>query len=143
MSKQEFNPPIPTGWETYTLGFKVSSVEHRLEFAKVAFENNDNPDAIIQPEPDNQRDKHAIQVLIPKKGSFFGLFKFNTDFHIGYIPRQLAELIHEYDLQHILRARLRKLYVSADSSMTIIIDLMGPSRLYLDEIKKDIDECEF
>lgn len=143
MSKQEFNPPIPTGWETFTLGIKVAGLSHRLDYAKVAFENNENPEVIIQPEPDNEHDKYALRVLLTKKGSFFGLFSFNTDFHIGYIPKDLAVLIHKHRLKYILKARLRKVYAPGDYSMTIIIDLIGPSVMYSDAIKKAIDECEY
>ena len=144
MGKLKFKPNIPNGWETYTTGFQVAAVGIYRDNAKVAFENNPMPIIALEREPDNEYDSNAIMVSVPKSIKLLWILNYKTELQVGYIPATLAKLMVRYDLDQIVKARIRTLYVDDKGYVNcVIIDLIGPSKHYDDRIKKAIDRCEF
>ena len=136
--KHEFNQSIPQGWETYTHRFNLAGSNHRLDMVKTALEGNEDPNIFIKTEPDNERDKNALMVMVKRKM----FFVFNPDFHIGYIPRPLAKILYQNKVQKIVKIRITHLNVHESGKVSVICDIMGPLNLYSDKLKTQTDNCE-
>lgn len=137
-SEHEYNQPLPEGWETFTLRFNLAGSNHLIDMVRAALEDNEDPDIFIEPDPKNEHDKYALKVMVKRK-MFFIL---KTDFHIGFIPAPLAKIIHKNGVKKIVEIRIRKLNVHDSGKVSIICDLIGPSKAYSDRLKTEIDNCE-
>lgn len=136
--KHDYDQPIPDGWETFTLKFNLAGSNHRLDMVKTALEGNEDPNIFIKPEPDNEHDRNALMVMVNRKM----FWMFNTDFHIGYLPKPLSEILYENRVQKKVKIRITRLNVHASGKVSIICEIMGPSGIYSDRLKEEIDHCD-
>lgn len=73
-----------------------------------------------QPEPTNKHDKLAIKVIAERKGWFF-----TKRYHIGYIPKEIAQKISKSNLSDRILPRLKETWIGDHGGLKIYIDILG------------------
>lgn len=130
--------PLPKGWAVFTLTFAVAGVTQRQDMIKTSLPIKDlEPDIFIEPEPDNEHDKNALKVVVRKK-----VFLKKTNFHIGYVPAKLADVICKNDLQNVVKLRITNLLTYENKKLVVICDFIGQSGFLDDKLRKQFDEWE-
>jgi hypothetical protein len=110
-----FDNPIPPGYQIFAAP-PVAGMNHRKD-SVVRFAQGDNQDLAIERDPDNPHDRNAIK-LIGVLGT--------TRYHIGYLPKELAEQIAATELFDSLKVRLTRIYIGTDDYIEIHYHILGP-----------------
>ena len=114
-----FKVPIPKGYRIFFDEMEVAGVSFRKSDVVKAFLGKQVALA-IEAEPRNKFDKNALKVIAFKKGFFR-----KKKLHLGYIPKEIASVIAERDLNHDLLPRPKELWVGDRGGMKIVIDILG------------------
>jgi len=123
-SKESFNVSLPTGYAVLTESFAVQGANRRIEDLNKALRVKDLQSNIhIEPEPDNDYDKNALMIVI-KKTNLFSV----SYYHVGYVPKALAEIICKYNLQYKIKIRALKVVTYNNGNTAFICDLIGQSK---------------
>jgi len=134
-SKESFNISLPKGYSVLTESFAVQGANRRIESINRALKVKDfESNIFIEPEPDNDHDKNALMVVIKKKT----LFSFRY-FHIGYVPKELAEIICKYNLQYKIKIRILKRFTYENGNTAIIADFIGLHRFIGHKLGCELD----
>ncbi|WP_158217794.1 HIRAN domain-containing protein [Marinobacterium stanieri] len=126
----KFSVPIPKGYRIYFGNLDLAGIGYRKDAALKAL-NSSKAEFILEPEPGNKHDSNAIMVICKTHG-FFGLTKRR---HIGYIPKDVAAVIAEHDINDLL-FRPRSLWIGDRGGLELSFDLLGSKELYSEFFSK-------
>ena len=116
-----FKQPLPRGWRLLTDEMEVAGVQHRLDDALSLLKGN-QLSFDFEADPGNEHDANAIKV-IGKKHGLMGVKRF----HIGFVPREVAELIAEQvpttKAVDMISPRLTKVWFGDQGVLKIFFDI--------------------
>lgn len=110
-----FDNPIPPGYQIFATP-DVAGMNHRKD-SVIRFAHGYSQDLAMESEPDNPHDRNAIK-LIGVLGA--------TRYHLGYLPKDLAEQIAATGLYDSLKVRLTRIYIGTDDYIEIHYHILGP-----------------
>jgi len=123
-ASERFKIPIPDGYRIFFGEMDISGVNYRKNNAtkallakKVSFG--------IESEPKNKADKNALKIVAFKKG-LLGTKKL----HIGYVPKDIAEIIATKELNNNLIPRPKEVWLGDKGGIKITIDILGLKKEY-------------
>lgn len=119
-----FKVPIPKGYRIFFSEMEIAGVSFRKSDVIKAFHGKDVALA-IEAEPSNKFDKNALKVIAFKKGFFR-----KKKLHLGYIPKEIASVISDQDLNHDLLPRPKEFWVGDRGGMKVVIDILGLKNEY-------------
>ena len=119
-----FKVPIPKGYRIFFSEMEVAGVSFRKSDVIKAFHGKEVALA-IEAEPSNKFDKNALKIIAFKKGFFR-----KKKLHLGYLPKEIASVIADQDLNHDLLPRPKDLWVGDRDGMKIVIDILGMKNEY-------------
>jgi len=122
---QRYKIPIPDGYRIFFGEMEVAGIAHRKTEALQAFSGK-GVSLAVEAEPTNEYDVNALKVIAFKKG-FFRTKKL----HIGYIPKETAEIIKTKNLNNQLLPRLKELWVGDRGGFIVRIDILGLKSLII------------
>lgn len=114
-----FKEPIPKGMRIFVKQFEVMMAKEYInQIEKIA--NSKTPEIVLESEPKNKYDTNAIKVLAKKKVLFWEI-----TLMLGYLPRDLAKFITEYNLIKNLIPRAKSIWFGDEGGFSFTIDLLG------------------
>lgn len=122
---QRFKVPIPKGYRIFFRGVQLAGASYRkkelIEAVSVA-----EVRMSFEPEPENAHDKNAIKVIAEIDGWIR-----TKHLHLGYIPRDIAALIHDSELDMDLLPRPTELWVGDKGGVSFVFDILGRKDEYV------------
>ena len=133
-NKQTFNQSLPTGWTTLTQTFAVAG--SNLRSVTPALKVHDiNSNIYIEPEPDNEYDTNALKIMINKQGLIF-----SKQFHIGYIPAELAQAVCKHRLQDKISIIVVSVISYDNGNKAVICQIIGQDKHITERIRKSLND---
>jgi len=120
-----FKTKIPNGQRIFVPAFEVAGASYRLE-ALSHWSSRGSIPLVLEVDPNNPHDKNAIKVIALRKRFLFGV----SEDHVGFIPKKLAKLIVDLNLESKLRPRAKSLWIGDRGGASLVIDLLGDKSLY-------------
>lgn len=112
-----FLPPIPRGYQIFESRLSVAGLQHHKDDAR-EFAEAATKTLVLEREPSNAHDSNAIKVI--------GVVDGETRRAIGYVPREIAEIIVGSGLVDIVQPKLEWSRVSDEGSVDVIFQIIGP-----------------
>ncbi|MDZ4709397.1 MAG: hypothetical protein SH818_13445 [Saprospiraceae bacterium] len=112
---------IPEGYMIFEERLEVAGIQFQKNAAMSFSQNTEGCWLELEQEEDNKYDKNAIKVIGCRK-AFLG----NKRYFIGYVPKEISQLIIEGGYLEIVKPRLLKTYVSENDFVEILFQLLGP-----------------
>jgi hypothetical protein len=125
MIKEYYNVEIPEGYRIFEKEFEISGIQYKKENLIKVMKKGALVEFSLRHDPQNPKDKNAIEVIAKRKG-FFG----KVEKSIGFIPAKISSHIADTKLISKLLIRPKRLYISEKGFVEYIIDLLGPKDLY-------------
>jgi len=122
---ENFSIPIPDGYRVFFREMEVAGISFRRKQAINAFSGKQVIIISLEKEPSNKHDKNAIKIIVTKKG----LFR-SKKLHIGYVPREVAEVISKIEVTGKLLPRLTNAWVGDEGGVSVRFDILGPKSEY-------------
>ncbi|MDD5299818.1 MAG: HIRAN domain-containing protein [Gallionella sp.] len=120
----DFLPPIPQGYQIYKRMLNVAGIWFYKHDASL-FIRDKCQTLELEREPDNPKDKNAIRVIgITPTSRYF----------IGYVPKEISEVLVKLDLLNKVEPRLDRTYHGGEDYVDIRFQIIG-----LKENKKQFD----
>ncbi len=117
---------VPKGYELYVGQITVFGIKDVLSSTREGFDKNKRPDAILK---SFENTDDIIFVYMLKKRKFWPFpIGFRKRFAAGLLPFGVAEHIYKKNLQKVVKVQTREVYLHADKTMTILIDLFVPKK---------------
>lgn len=110
--------PIPPGFQIYAKSLPLAGSNYRRK-NKLLFAESSRQTLCLLREPDNPKDKNAIQII----GECT-----EGNYELGYLPRDIAKQINDSGLFDVVLPRLCKIYIGErnDGYVDISYQLIGP-----------------
>lgn len=116
---QYFKIPIPEGYRIFFKEFDLAGAGFRKSEIGKAFSGK-QVELALEPEPGNKHDPNAIKVVAHKKG----FFRTKT-LHIGYVPKEIAKVIADKNLNIDLLPRPKEIWVGDSGGIKVVLDILG------------------
>ncbi len=111
---------IPEGFQIFEERLEVAGVSFRKTDA-ISFAKSSNTWLELERDIGNKHDKNAIKVVGCSKGFFGTKRRF-----IGYVPKDVSELVVTNGFWGQVKPRLLKTYVGSGDFVEILFQLLGP-----------------
>ncbi len=123
--REYYSIEIPDEFRIFEQEFRLAGIQHyKVDFLKLIKKRNEIH-YHLEPQPDNPKDKNALQVR-GVRDKVFG--KLNVC--IGYIPADIASHISDAKIVSELILRPKRFYINAQEEIEFTFDLLGPKTLY-------------
>lgn len=123
--KEYYKVDIPDGYRIFEKEFEIAGIHHRKkDFIKV-MKKGALVEFRLSAEPNNPKDKNAIQVRGKRKGLFGQIDK-----TIGYLPASISSYVADSGLLSKIKIRPKRLYIGKGGYVEFIADILGPKELY-------------
>lgn len=118
--KGEHLGSVPEGHQIWADRLEVAGIQHRKASA-TRFVQGKGQRIEFEREPDNPHDSNAIRIL----GFWKSWFSEKSD-HIGYMPRDVAQVIADLDVFDTIHPRLARTYLSRNGHVQVFFQFTGP-----------------
>ena len=123
--KIRFEDQYPDGHKTFERWFDVAGVHHREEAVR-RFADWKDQSVSMEPEPNNRHDKNAIAVY--GHGIKGLIFKREASVMLGYIPKEIAQKLHQENLVDDAALHLNQIDVGDYLHVKISLSVPKPDK---------------